>query len=217
MITFRRYYLDKFLSKTRFHGKVLDIGGKKENKRGQFRPPLDKVETWEYLNIDETTNPDYLCSAESIPVKDETFDAVLMTEVLEHLEHPEIVLAEAYRVLKKKGVLIATMPFLYPVHADPYDFQRWTSQKLESVFEKAGFKIEHIEPMGGFFAVLYDLAYISLGIASKNRRALKNRIIIRFAMPVLAKIFMRLDEKYIYKKKIITTGYCIVGSTKKWF
>jgi len=110
LITFRRHYLDKFLSGTRFYGRVLDIGGKKENKRGQFRPPLDKVENWEYLNIDETTNPDYFCSAESIPVKDETFDMVLMTEVLEHLEHPELVLAEAHRVLKKKGVLVATMP-----------------------------------------------------------------------------------------------------------
>ncbi len=52
MITFTRHYLDQFLMETNFFGKVLDIGGKKENKRGKFVPPIEKVESWEYLNTD---------------------------------------------------------------------------------------------------------------------------------------------------------------------
>lgn len=102
-LTFRRYWLDKLFAKTKFHGKVLDIGGKKGNKRGHFRPPLDKVESWEYLNIDSATNPDYLCSSDSIPVNNEMFDTVLLIEVLEHLKNPEVTLAEVSRVLKKRG------------------------------------------------------------------------------------------------------------------
>jgi len=209
MITFRRYYLDEVLTKTHFHGKVLDVGGKKENKRGIFRPPLDNVDAWEYLNIDGSTNPDYHCDASDIPVADSSFDTLLLTEVLEHLKEPEDVLRECYRVLKKGGNLIITMPFLYPVHADPYDFQRWTDVGIGRNLEKIGFKDIKIEPMGGLFAVLYDLLYASLGSASKNSRAIKNRVANRFLMPFLAKMFLLLDQKYIYKSRTITTGYYV--------
>ena len=129
-ITFRRHYLDKLLFGVKWHGKVLDIGGKKKNKRGQFRPPLDQVESWEYVNIDPSTDPDYLCSADDIPVPNGSYDMVLMTEVLEHLEKPVEVLKEAYRILKPGGEIIITMPFLWAVHADPEDFQRWTGQRI---------------------------------------------------------------------------------------
>jgi SAM-dependent methyltransferase len=208
-ITFRRYYLDNLLINTKFYGKVLDVGGKKDNKRGLFRPPLDRVGGWEYLNIDASTNPDYCCSAEQTPIDDDEFDVVLMTEVLEHLENPSKVLQEVYRVVKKSGGLIATMPFLYPIHADPYDYQRWTPEKIKIELEKVGFTVEKILPMGGVFSVIYDLIYVSLGAASKNERSLRNRIVVKFFMPIIARLFMKLDIHYNYKSNKITTGYFI--------
>lgn len=42
--------------------------------------------------------------------KDETFDAVICSEVLEHLYDPKIAIREAYRVLKKGGKYIVTFP-----------------------------------------------------------------------------------------------------------
>ncbi|NOH54523.1 methyltransferase domain-containing protein [Vibrio coralliilyticus] len=210
-ITFRRYYLDEFLIRTKFFGKVLDVGGKKDNKRGKFRPPISSVVRWDYLNIDESTNPDYCCSAESIPVDDETFDTVLMAEVLEHLENPAAVLKESNRILKSKGKLVATMPFMYAVHADPHDFQRWTKAKIYSELEKAGFKDIKIEAMGTVFGVIYDCIYVSINTCSKNRHSVKNKLIRRAIMPVLSKLFLTLDEKYAYKSSAITTGYYIVA------
>ena len=211
-ITARRYYLDKALSEASFNGKVLDVGGKKDNKRGTFRPPLDKVKSWEYLNIDESTNPDYLCSADNIPVADSSFDVILLCEVLEHLEKPEDVLKECYRVLKKDGIIIITMPFLFPIHADPYDFQRWTSFKLDKEVTTIGFKNIVIIPMGSFFAVIYDLLYVAFGMASKNRSSFRNKLINYKILPFLGNFFIFLDSKYIYKSKIITTGYYIEAS-----
>jgi SAM-dependent methyltransferase len=214
-ITFRRYYIDKILSSTTFYGKVLDLGGKKNKKRGSFRPPVEKVDKWVYLNIDTATNPDYCCSAESIPVTDETFDIVLMTEVLEHLENPERVISEVQRVLKKDGHIVATMPFLYPIHADPYDFQRWTPARLKMEFEKAGLTIELIVPMGSILAVFYDLISISIGVASKNQRALKNRLVNRFMMPALRSLVLKLDKNYLYNSNIITTGFYVKAIKKQ--
>jgi len=198
-ITFRRYYLDKVLSDVNFYGKVLDVGGKKENKRGTFRPPLDKVESWEYLNIDESTNPDYFCSADKIPVDDNRFDMIILAEVIEHLQNPEDVLKECNRVLNKEGTIVVSIPFLNALHADPYDFQRWTDVKIENVFNKSGFKNISIKPMGGKAAVIYDLLYFST-----TPTGLKPRI-FRKILQISSLIFKILDKP----NRFVTTGYFI--------
>src|SRR4051794_11399533 len=127
MRTCRRTLLDDALASNvhLFRGRVLDVGGKKVRKRGVFRPDTAPATSWEYLNIDPDTEPDFLAPADAIPVADDQFDSVVFTEVLQHLENPESVLAEIERVLKPGGRVVATIPYLYPVHHDPDDFQRW--------------------------------------------------------------------------------------------
>jgi len=198
-ITFRRYYLDQVLSDMNFYGKVLDVGGKKENKRGTFRPPLEKVESWEYLNIDKSTNPDYNCSADNIPVEDGTFDIIMLAEVIEHLENPIEVINECYRALKKGGKIVVTVPFLNALHADPYDFQRWTDLKIENVFNKSAFKDISINPMGGKTAVIYDLLNFS------QTPTLFNTRIFRKILQISSPIFKILDKP----NRFVTTGYFI--------
>lgn len=199
--SFRRHYLDRALLETEFFGRVLDVGGKKINRQGLFRPPLDKVESWEYLNIDASTNPDYLCSSGEIPVEDNTFDMILLTEVLEHLKNPELVLKELFRVLKVNGTLIASMPFLSPVHMYPHDFQRWTKEKIKMELEKAGFKTENISPMGGIVAVAMDLVY-KYRTSNFMHRLIKK--LIKSASPLI--VFF---DKRLTTRERITTGYYI--------
>ena len=89
-------------------------------------------------------------------IQDESIDVINATELFEHVKNPEKGLKECYRVLKKDGVMILSVPFLYPIHADPYDFQRWTEEKWRKVLEEIGFKIEKFEIMGRYFTVLGD-------------------------------------------------------------
>lgn len=159
-LSFRRHFLDTFLLNQNFKGDVIDVGGKKDNTRGAFTPPLDKVNSWKFCNIDPVVAPDFLCSAEEIPVDDESFDMAVCCEVIEHLENPERVLNEISRILKKDGTLIGSIPFMYPRHADPYDFQRWTSKKLETELAKAGFGEIKISAMGGTLSVVWDMVRI---------------------------------------------------------
>lgn len=210
MITLRRYYLDKALSEHRFSGKILDVGGKKNKKRGFFRPDLSSVDTWEYLNTDASTNPDYCCSAESIPVGSNVYTQVLLAEVVEHLRDPETVLKEVYRVLEKGGILIMSMPFLYAIHADPYDYQRWTPEKIKIEMNLAGFDSVDIKPMGSIFSVIYDLFHVSLNSASINKRSITNKILRKYVMPLAHVVCKQLDKYYIYKSRYITTGYFVV-------
>lgn len=158
MHTCRRLLVDQFLDQHRalMRGHVLDIGGKNERRRGGFVPPEQGVASWRSVNIDESARPDLLCDAASIPLADGAVDVFLLCEVLEHLEHPEAVLSEASRVLGAGGVGLITMPFMFAVHADPWDFQRWTGEKLSSEVRKAGLRIRMLAPMGGPAAVVCD-------------------------------------------------------------
>jgi ubiquinone/menaquinone biosynthesis C-methylase UbiE len=52
----------------------------------------------------------YQCRAEKLPFKDQSFDVVILAEMLEHVPNMSVPLAEAERVLKKDGKLIITIP-----------------------------------------------------------------------------------------------------------
>ena len=207
MRTCRRQLIDAFLSgaQRNFGETVLDIGGKKLGKRGNFRPPEDKGASWLYLNIDAGSNPDFLARAESIPLADGSIDTFLMCEVLEHLENPDACLAEASRVLRSGGYGIITVPFLYPIHADPYDFQRWTDTRLTAALSKVGLNLVELKPMGGPLAVMTDIVQIRLGeipVTSRLRR------LFGFALLSLFKrVFLPESGK---PHSRITTGFGII-------
>jgi ubiquinone/menaquinone biosynthesis C-methylase UbiE len=86
-----------------------------------------------------------------MPIKDGIFDAVLCTQVLEHLEWPRESVMEMYRVLKPGGKLYITLPMAQSEHQVPYDFFRYTSYGIESICKHAGFKEIKITPFGGLW------------------------------------------------------------------
>lgn len=212
-ITFRRHYLDLLLERERFAGEVLDIGGKKENIRGKFRPPLGSVLGWKYVNLDPKTNPDYCASAENIPVTDQSFDQILLCEVIEHLENPQKVLSECFRVLKPGGRAVITLPFLYGVHPDPQDFQRWTPDRLNRELNAVGFEQIEIRPMGGLIAVTVDLfeMYCHLEFERRSRIGWVARG-LRFALrKLLLRWLLRMDANLPHQDWI-TTGFFVTAS-----
>lgn len=71
---------------------------------------------WKYHQIDIVSD------ITDIPVADNSFDAVLCTEVLEHVPNPNAALKELIRVIKRGGRLILTAPFCSLTHMAPYHF-----------------------------------------------------------------------------------------------
>ncbi len=65
---------------------------------------------------------DYRCDAAAVPVEDGSFDAILCTEVLEHLKEPIQVVSEMARILKPGGRLILTAPLGSGIHQEPHHY-----------------------------------------------------------------------------------------------
>ena len=100
---------------------------------------------WNYSNLD------YVGPLHEMPIEDDVFDAVLCTQVLEHLEWPRESVKEMYRVLKPGGKLFMTVPMAQNEHQTPYDFFRYTSYGLGSICTHAGFQGVKITPFGGLW------------------------------------------------------------------
>ena len=130
--------------------------------------------------------PDVFADAARIPLKNKSVDSVIFLEVLEHLEFPDLALKEIGRVLKDDGVLLMSLPFLYPIHDSPYDFQRYTKFGLKRELEAAGLEIEEMHNALGSTESAGLL--FSLAIAGSVLESLENRK----ASLILAPIFLTL-------------------------
>lgn len=100
---------------------------------------------WNYKKLD------YIAPLDSMPIEDATFDAVLCTQVLEHLKKPLESVKEMYRVLKPGGYLFLTVPMSQEEHQVPYDFFRYTSYGLKYICSEAGFREIEVVSFGGTF------------------------------------------------------------------
>lgn len=142
-------------------GRMIDIGcGEKPYKE------MASSFVTEHIGVDHNdtfhnkSNIDLFGNAYHIPEQDESFDTVLCTYVLEHLEEPSEAIAEAYRVLKTGGYAIYTVPFFWHLHEEPRDFYRYTKWGLKYLFEKNGFEIIEIQPLSGFIVTFaQELCY----------------------------------------------------------
>ena len=209
MNSFRRELLDQCLEKYKplMTGRVLDVGGKKVGRRGSFVPPLENVESWEYLNSDEATKPDYCCSAEKIPLENESVNTIIMTEMLEYLPEPKKVFSEIYRILSGKGHALVSVPFLNPVHGDHWaDRARYTPVMLKEIILPLGLKIKLIEPMGALGAVLFDTVRVSVGLEQRSNKTRSFRNLLK----LFRVLGIWLDNKTSEQKTFITTGYFII-------
>ncbi len=86
--------------------------------------------------------PDVYFDGLNIPFKSNNFDAVVCTQVLEHCIDPMKLASEMYRVLKRKGKVFITVPFMWGKHEEPFDFRRFSGNGIRKLIEDAGFKIK---------------------------------------------------------------------------
>jgi SAM-dependent methyltransferase len=101
----------------------------------------------------DTSRIDLVSDIIAIPERDASFDAILCSEVLEHVPEPTKALDEFSRLLKPGGKLILTVPFASLVHLAPYHYCSGFSRYwCEHHLLQRGFRIEELVPNGDWFA-----------------------------------------------------------------
>lgn len=184
----------------------MDLGGKRENKRGSFQPPEHQAKVWWYLNLDWITKPNIFADVTATPLKTASVDCILCTEVLEHLKDPQDCVDEIHRLLRDDGLVFASTPFFYPVHADPYDFQRFTEDGLRHLFRE--FKSVQVFRMGGYFGVLGLLC--ELGISSEEGNTFTSKFTcwaLKWISRWLCSLDLALYSRETTNRQKFTTGY----------
>lgn len=147
-----RKCLEAELKKVGQGSKVVDIGCGKM--------PLRSVvveNKCSYIGVDiedgfySSCPPDVIGSAYDVPLDLGSADVVLSSHVFEHLNQPEKAFDVTYHLLKNEGLFILSVPFLYPIHAKPNDYMRYTKYLINDLAVKTGFKVCKITEIGGFW------------------------------------------------------------------
>lgn len=161
---FSTYWLVKAIGQVRSYatGKLLDIGCSAKPYRALLGAEMHVGIDWPQT-IHRNIQIDAFADASVLPFRDGIFQTILCTEVLEHLKTPHRALGEMARVAAPQAHLILSVPFIFRVHEQPYDFFRYTPFALRYLLEEAGFEVIHMIPRGGTLSVWLDVSFRASG------------------------------------------------------
>jgi SAM-dependent methyltransferase len=142
-------------------GIVLDCGA------GLRDTYYRNVVNCEVVGYDST---DVLAVAERLPFADDTFDAVMSLNVLEHVKDPFQAARELMRVLKPGGELMCVAPFLQPLHGYPHHYYNMTRQGIDNLFAPLSERrIEIYGAMKPIWALNWFLVRYHAGLPPESR------------------------------------------------
>ncbi|KKQ23105.1 hypothetical protein A2999_01230 [Candidatus Wolfebacteria bacterium RIFCSPLOWO2_01_FULL_38_11] len=175
-----------------------EYGGSGDNKGLQ-------TETWDTSCINITSD------IYSIPEPDKSFDAILCTEVFEHIPDPILAIKEFSRLLKKRGKFILTAPFASGTHFAPFHFYSGFNRYFyETHLPRYGFKIIEIYATGSFFEYIAQevrrMPYMARRYAHTNIRIWEYPFLV-----VILLILKRLNVRDNGSKEFLNFAYCIVA------
>jgi SAM-dependent methyltransferase len=203
-----RWYLDRWVAEAGRLGadrsfRVLDAGAGNAPYRKHFKHVT--YETADFGEIDKRySHLDYTCRLEELPMADGTYDLVLCSQVLEHIPEPVAVLKEIRRVLKPNGQAWFSAPLFYEEHEVPYDFHRYTQFAWRRMAAEAGFSVESIEWLEGYYGT------ISYQLMMASRRLPMIWLPVRLICFALAEVFGFLDIKFKLTRTGMPKNYCCV-------
>lgn len=157
----------------------------------------------------DQTDLDIVSDITSIPEPDGSFDAIMCTEVFEHLPNPIAAIKEFARLLKPGGQLILTAPFCSFTHQAPYHFYSGFNRYFYQTHLTAyGFDIVDIQANGTFFEyIAQGIRYIP-NVARRYSQS-KPRIWESLAIKVVLTMLERFDAKDRGSCEFATHGYFI--------
>ena len=171
MEKFKNMYLDKSSTLD-----ILDIGSFDSNEKPFNYGLLFDEKNWNYSGMDirEGPNVDVVVSDiyDWIEIPDESYDVVISGQAFEHMEFFWKAIVEIERILKSEGFCCIIAPSTGPVHRNPFDCFRFTSEGMRAMGEYAGLNV--LECYTQDSSVWNDSVLISK--KSKSNNNLENKL-----------------------------------------
>jgi len=188
-------YCKKLIYKSQDFGKYTGENVKSGIKSGKY----------------DTQSVDIISDITRIPVKNNSFDYILCTEVFEHVPDPLEALKEISRI--NKYALILTAPFASLTHFYPYFFYTGFSEQFyKTHLPKLGYRIKEIYMYGNYFDFL-EMEFMRLPVIVLNySKILMPLTIMLFLLAFPMLLFLRLLSKlYPQSRDIFCFGICILA------
>ena len=202
-------FLEAEFSRISRGAKVLTIGS-----GGEINVLLDRYAALRLLSvvsfdIDQSRSPDILGDICTDSLGSERFDVIVISEVLEHVNSPNLALENIHEALKCQGRLIVSVPFCLPIHDRPNDYFRFTKYGLELVLSK--FSDVSIKERNSYFEAI-DVIWMRLMLEDSEKAFQLSQIILPIVYYAKRPITVLLNK--FVKTDGITTGY-VATAVKK--
>ena len=161
------------------------------------------------IDIDVMRSPDIICNIEKLSLKNSSIDVIFCLEVLEHVQNPWIAVREIKRVLKRKGLVVASTPFVFPIHDEPNDYYRYTRYGILHLFKE--FKLIELKERNTYIRSIYVLLLRLINAETKKERI---KGVLLFPLFIIIFPLIWTLDKIIHSKQS-TTGYYYVFSKKE--
>lgn len=219
-------WLEKTLARLPKGTRILDAGaGEQQFKRfcshleyvaqdfGQYDGTGDgkglQMGSWDQSRLD------IVCDITRIPEPDGSFDAIMCTEVFEHLPAPIEAIREFSRLLKSGGILILTAPFCSLTHFAPYHFYTGFNRYFFEIhLQNSGFEILEMAGNGNYFEYLAQEVHRIASIAEKYTGDHLN-CLERFAKCVVLKMLACFSRKDKGSDELLCFGYHVMARKER--
>jgi len=193
--------------------KLLDFGCGEGQHKNQIRKLGFK---WFGVDIRCNVKDSVVYDGINLPFKENSFDIIFTSQVIEHLEFPDLTLNEVGRVLKERGVFCGSLSYLEPFHAS--STFNITPYGLKVLLDRNGFQLEKILP--GLDCISLIVARILDRSTPNFLKHLINRIVWESKESPLNRLInlygrlQKLTSKEINAIKIVLAGHICFLSKK---
>jgi len=195
---------------------VLDIGCYNKWAK-QYLPPSCQYYGLDYYETAVNwyrSAPDVYGDALALPIAPESFNVVILIDVLEHICDSRRLLDQIHQVLKSDGKVIMSLPFLYPLHDAPRDFVRLTIHGVEHLAAQSNFDIEVCDPLGSPIVTSVFLLNVALAKTAVNWISEKSLLsifsLVLFPIILINNLAAMFVSRFEFKDGFMANSYQVV-------